>query len=298
MKKLLAYTMILAVLALLSVADAQPLPRDDGSGEIIELEPFTKITLSGDLNAVVTLGEQYTCRFAGPENLVRHMSAKVKNDTLKLREKPNLHIDFTSDERAIAYVTVPHISALTVAGVGDINFEGVQQQSLHVIVAGAGNITLIGYAPQLKIEVAGSGDVRAEHFSAGATSVEITGTGNVEIANIIESLAIEVMAAGKVEADYLKVKKLSVEIKAAGDVSLNGRADQAQIKVTAAGSVRGRDLNAREASVDVWGSGSVSLGVAESLHASIIGSGDVVYYGSPPEVEQKVIGTGQVRQGV
>ncbi len=116
------------------------------------------------------------------------------------------------------YVTAPSLTALGVAGSGDLKVEGPVQagdfrvsvagsgnleltqltaQKLETSLAGSGNILLGGSCPQHRIGISGSGNVRADELRTDDTSVRISGSGSART-NAAKTLASRISGSGDV----------------------------------------------------------------------------------------------------
>ena len=103
-----------------------------------------------------------------------------------------------------------------------------------------------------------------------------------------------VSGSGDIQVNGLKAGELEARVTGSGDVTLKGSADRLQAEVTGSGDVHAADLSVKSAQVKVTGSGDVAVRATAELDATIMGSGDVHYYGHPPEVHKHVSGSGDI----
>lgn len=171
-----------------------------------------------------------------------------------------------------------------------------------------------------KIDLSGSPDV--EVAVGPATSVSVTGDDN--ILPIIEttvsgdtlridskgsfntSLGVKVsitvptldsasiLGSGDIHVTGLKAGNMDAGVTGSGDLTLTGAVDRLSAKITGSGDVRAGDLAAKSVRVTVTGSGDATIRATEELDASVTGSGDVHYFGNPPQVRKNVIGSGDI----
>ena len=126
------------------------------------------------------------------------------------------------------------------------------------------------------VRLDGSGDITTNGtFTSDAMELAIAGSGNISIA--------------------FNSKKSKVSIDGSGDVTLSGSTDVLNISIAGSGDVNAKALKASDATVDIAGSGDVTLDASQSLEASIAGSGDVSYKGTPARINRNVMGSGEVR---
>lgn len=128
-----------------------------------------------------------------------------------------------------------------------------------------------------KVIVAGSGDV------VGDTSFEN-----------LEDLELLIAGSGSIKLD-INCETLELLITGSGDFDLSGKSPSLDGAVAGSGSIRAYDLQTERSEISITGSGSGKLSVSEFLRATITGSGDVYYRGTP-EVDVRVTGSGSVRK--
>lgn len=90
-------------------------------------------------------------------------------------------------------------------------------------------------------------------------------------------------------------ERLEIDNQGSGDLSLAGRVDALEIDVNGSGDVDAKALSATHARVTINGSSDVDVLAVESLDATINGSGDIRYQGSPKDVKRQVNGSGEIQ---
>ncbi len=127
-----------------------------------------------------------------------------------------------------------------------------------------------------EVTVDGSGDVTSNGtFSSDEMDLAVAGSGNITLT--------------------FDSKKVDVDIAGSGDMVLSGTCERLKVGIAGSGDVDARKLKSADAVVDIAGSGDVVLEANQSLEASIAGSGDVSYHGSPARISRNVMGSGEVR---
>ncbi|NNU34802.1 DUF2807 domain-containing protein [Mucilaginibacter sp. S1162] len=125
------------------------------------------------------------------------------------------------------------------------------------------------------ISLTGSGDVYfKEGIAANDLNLSLTGSGDV---------------TGKIIA-----KNVNCSLTGSGDLRVSGRADNSKVTVTGSGDFSGRDLTTNTTVVFVGGSGDASVYATGTLKASVTGSGDVHYGGSPHNISKSTSGSGDI----
>lgn len=126
--------------------------------------------------------------------------------------------------------------------------------------------------------------------------VSVDGSGDVTCNGTFrsEDMRLAIAGSGNITLNF-ESKEASAAIAGSGDMTLTGTCTKLSVAVAGSGDVNARALKAADASVDIAGSGDVTLDASQSLEASIAGSGDVSYKGSPAHISRNVMGSGEVR---
>jgi hypothetical protein len=126
------------------------------------------------------------------------------------------------------------------------------------------------------VEVNGSGDVKADGaFTAGAVQLAVNGSGDLDLA--------------------FTASNVDVRVQGSGDVKVSGSCTELRAAVVGSGDINARDLKAESVQASVSGSGDIVVHATKRLNAAISGSGDVVYAGDPMTVDKRIDGSGEVR---
>jgi hypothetical protein len=129
------------------------------------------------------------------------------------------------------------------------------------------------------------------------TSMGMAGSGNVRVDGALtgDKMYIGISGSGDFDLDNLQYGELSVGISGSGDVHLSGSAESVELSISGSGDVKADDLKTKKANCRVSGSGNISLNVSKELDATISGSGDIRYSGSPASVRTRVSGSGDIK---
>ena len=104
--------------------------------------------------------------------------------------------------------------------------------------------------------------------------------------------AARVGGAGDMNIIDVDGDHLELSISGAGDLKANGNVNNISTSISGAGDADLGDLRAVHADIRISGSGDASIYASESISAKIFGAGDVVCYGNPTFVDQRVSGAG------
>jgi hypothetical protein len=106
-----------------------------------------------------------------------------------------------------------------------------------------------------------------------------------------------VHGSSDVEIRGLAASRFGLTMRGSGDAAVSGTVDDLRVDIRGSGDVRAVDLVAQQATVRSSGSGDVALHAVRSLDASVDGSGDVTYRGTPETVRRAVAGSGELEAG-
>lgn len=111
--------------------------------------------------------------------------------------------------------------SVTIAGVGDVSMEDVDQSELDLTIAGAGEIKARGHSDDVKLTIAGAGDADLGKLTTKRLGVTITGAGSAE-ASPQDDAKITIMGAGKVDL-LTRPAKHDFDVFGAGTVNMPDR---------------------------------------------------------------------------
>jgi hypothetical protein len=106
-----------------------------------------------------------------------------------------------------------------------------------------------------------------------------------------------ISGSGTVTAATITAPSLAVDLTGSGKITVGGTVDQQDLAISGSGEYQAKDLQTKIASVEISGSGNATVTVNDKLDAQISGSGQLTYYGNPPQVTQEVSGSGRVTKG-
>lgn len=197
---------------------------------------FTRVALRGADHAIVRVGPAASVNVSGPAELLDQLEVEVRDGELRLgRKRSGWNWGNNGRGHAVFTVTVPSLTAASVAGSGNMSVDRAD-------------------APRFAASVAGSGDLRIDRLRADTAAISIAGSGDAHVAGEARGLDISVAGSGDVDAAGL-------------------RAERAQISVAGSGNVRAGVSG--QATVSVMGSGDVDVLGGARCQVSKIGSGSV-----------------------
>jgi hypothetical protein len=174
--------------------------------------PFSKIISEGDFEVTVENGDKFEIKIKAESNLLPYIETDIRGNSLHLFTqrfytlKNNIPVSIS--------VTMPGLSALTLAGSGFIktgkfktadfnivltgsgNIETyVEAVTLDATLAGSGNIVTSGVVEKAKVLLSGSGKLDGAKTAAKECVATISGSGNMWI-DVIQKLEATIIGSG------------------------------------------------------------------------------------------------------
>jgi len=169
-----------------------------GSGVVAtqtrNLPAFESVELAGGNNVVIHVGAPQSVVVRADDNLLNRVTTDVRSGTLVIGNTPG---SLTSKSPMSVAVTVPTLSALTLAGGGNIVVDGIKTESFTVILSGSGNLSGNGTAGSLDVTLSGSGNAWFTQLSADNVHAVLSGSGNVYV-TATKSLDASVPGSGTI----------------------------------------------------------------------------------------------------
>jgi hypothetical protein len=106
---------------------------------------------------------------------------------------------------------------------------------------------------------------------------------------------LDIGGSGSMNATGVKTTSLTVRIAGSGSVTTAGTADTQSIDMAGSGDYRGLGLATTTSTVRSAGAGTVEVAARDRLDVTVIGSGNVLYSGSP-QVQQSILGSGTIQK--
>lgn len=186
---------------------------------------FTGLEVMGPFNVQVTTGKPVAVTAQGPRKLVESMVVEVRDGKLVIRPRKKGWFGgmMSGSGGANVSVSVPALTAVEVAGSGDIDVDRVAGERFSGAIAGSGNIRLPQVAVQeLALEIAGSGEMRAAG-QARQARYEIAGSGDLDASGLTAAEAqAEIAGSGNIRARVTGNARASIA--GSGDIEISGGA--------------------------------------------------------------------------
>jgi len=206
-RSLLLSTVIILITSLTSCSFGQGSYK-----ETRDVKDFDEVSFSVSGEIYITIGNEFKVVLEGDKDYVKEIETEVRGNNLEIKRKDHW-VNF-DNEKIKAYVTLPAIKALSIAGSAKGFFnDPLKSDKFDLSIAGSGKVYIK--------------DVQIDYFEssvAGSGTVEISGKGNIKDAEIsisgsgtylandviIETMEISIAGSGKCECNVTGIIKGSI----------------------------------------------------------------------------------------
>lgn len=224
MRKVLSlFPLALAACTMGNANEAEVQPSGVDGNRSFAASGFDKVALRGPDRVIVKVGPAMSVSAVGDTAILDRLEIEVVDGTLRVGRKESQGIGWRKGGEATVTVTLPALTAASVAGSGDMDVDRAQAASFDASIAGSGNLRIASLtADSASINVAGSGDARIAG-QAQSVDVAIAGSGDVDLAGLkSERAGIAIAGSGNVRAGV--TGEAEVSILGSGNVEISGGA--------------------------------------------------------------------------
>ncbi len=254
----------------------QPTP---GSGIVIEeertLTVFNSINMAGSGVVYVTAGSPQSVLIKTDDNFIHNIETKVWNKKLTISTEKNIAPTVLD-----IYITIDDIAELKVSGSGNIIVENSFSQG--------STLWLIGE---------GSGNIAINQFNANDCHITNEGSGIISIINtsLDVGIILDNFGSGNIRIENISTSEVDAYVLGSGNITVeSGSTNGNNLRNGGSGQIDVMGMSSATADVTNEGSGNIKLTVSEYLNAKIYGSGNIYYWGHPPDVDEDITGSGKL----
>jgi predicted small secreted protein len=126
------------------------------------------------------------------------------------------------------------------------------------------------------------------------SSIRVDGSGDINSINTIkgDELDLNINGSGGVDVTA-EVNDLRTKINGSGDIKISGKVSTHKGQINGSGNFLGTELLSEETKLSINGSGDAKINAGSMLDVTIVGSGNVIYEGTPT-IRTKITGSGEV----
>ncbi len=149
-----------------------------------------------------------------------------------------------------------------------------------------------------EVSNSGSGSITASPLESSTFALTNNGSGDITLSKIkSETFTLANSGSGDIELKELAVQNLAARLNGSGSLTAQGTVNKGTLETFGSGDILARNTTFQEATAQTSGSGGIALSVVQTLNATTRGSGDITYYGNPPNVNRTSTGSGRVSRG-
>ena len=189
---------------------------------------FSRIDMYDKIEVQVFKGTAFQVEVIAGENIIKNISTRVQNDTLKIENKNKCNFVRGYKRTVKVNITVPYLYSALNNGVGLLTIDkGFVQDSIRVQAESSGNIFLNGTYNFIKAHSNGNGDITL-NGSTKELYVYINGTNffNAQNLSVTDKIYIETLSLGDANLNGENLKKLEYIIFNQGNIYYRGTPDE------------------------------------------------------------------------
>lgn len=186
------------------------------------VEAFTNLSAMGPDNIVFKTGDRFSIVAQGDAEAVATLSYIVKDGRLAIGRKRD-GWKLGKDGNVTITVTAPSLSAIALAGSGDLTADKLSGDEIKISLAGSGNLKVADISGKnLKSTLAGSGDFDIAG-KVDAANFSIAGSGDMNAAKLVATDA-KISIAGSGDASVNATGNVKASIAGSGNINVTGGA--------------------------------------------------------------------------
>ncbi len=171
--------------AYMAFGDLSDIGERDKSNDITqtyEVAGFNEIDIGGVYEVDIRVGPDFSVTLSGAEDEMARADVVVERGVLQLSQD-----DLRRGKRRwrnmglTAQISLPALNAIEVAGVADVDVEGVAADDFTVRLAGVGEIDVAGTCNALTASVSGVGELDAAGLECADVDVRVSGVGEAKV---------------------------------------------------------------------------------------------------------------------
>ena len=159
-----------------------------------DLPIFNLLEVSGafTINILSNQTKQYV-KITGDENILPHIATVASGNKVLIHSRKSIcsEIGITLD------ISVGNLYALVSSGSDDVKVHELHTDRFSLLLEGAGDIELTGYATRFDANISGSGDLESRGLKAQITTLNISGSSSANV-HAAKTLKVDIVGAADV----------------------------------------------------------------------------------------------------
>lgn len=170
---------------------------------------------------------------------------------------------------------------------GSANVHVTMGTTESVVVSGEDNIVPLIETNVLKHELVIKTKPLMSYSTTRPVRVDVT---------MISLDQVSISGSGNLDVPELKADSFYANLAGSGNITLSGEANTTNFTISGSGNIFSDRLTAKTAKALISGSGNITMYASDALDATITGSGDIRYSGSPASLSKNVSGSGSIHE--
>ena len=143
--------------------------------------PFTAVSNAGAINLTIEVGKTQSVVLRGSDEFLADTVTEVVGNELRIHPRHDQEIHDRHWDDMKVTITVPQLTAFTMAGAGQTTITHMSGDKLAVQFGGAGSLKADGTVRDLQLNVGGVGSIDTRDLHAATVNANIGGVGSVKV---------------------------------------------------------------------------------------------------------------------
>lgn len=207
-----------------------------GNGNIVResrsIKGFTGVEANGVFHVHLTQGSSFSVEVETDENIMPHVTTKVKGNTLVLKTEKSIR----KVNELTVFITLPELDHVEVSGAGEVVGESTfYTDHMRIGLSGAGEIDLAVNSAELTADLSGASELNLSGKADFAT-YELSGASDVDAGDLMSENGL-VDLSGSSHLEVHLTKSMHVQASGASSVVCHGNPAEKTIQKSGASSV-------------------------------------------------------------
>ncbi len=271
----------------------------EGVGDIVvetrEVSDFYGVTNSGSYDVYITQADTFSLKIEAQENLLQVIETYNSGGTLLIKTREFQCIRSSSPVEI--HITMPDIEQLNLTGSGMIYVPSIEGEEVELALTGSGTLDVDSvYASEFTVRHSSSGHMNMNLIQTGIGDIRLSGSGEIDFGQMdAAELQIRHSSSGTIHGGIYNAVSGDIRLSGSGRLVLDGDCETMGTSHTSSGRLDVLDVISTDVECHASGSGNTYVHADGLLDVTILGSGDVIYAGSPEEIIYRITGSGNVR---
>lgn len=230
----------ICVLSFNSSINAQDKNKINGNGNVVTetrtTSDYDGIKIAGSFDVDLVAGKEGKIILKGEQNLLAAIKVEVEENSLKIYVEKSTNIRPSSGKKIQITVPFEKISALSLAGSGDVvSKDAIKTDNLTIKLAGSGNFILPVDTKNLDLKVSGSGNIHLKG-KTDIFSTKLAGSGDID-ASDLKSKIVDANVSGSGNSKVTCNESLTARVSGSGNIKYAGNPEKRDVKVSGSGTI-------------------------------------------------------------